>query len=78
MGTSVRTLHRRLSNEGLTYQAIIDEVRVELARDLLQNTDLQIGSISRSVGFGDPAHFARMFRRLGGLSPRAFRRATQD
>lgn len=76
--TSVRTLHRRLSKEGRTYQAIIDEVRFELARDLLQNTDQQIGSISRSVGFGDPAHFARMFRRIGGLSPRDFRRALRE
>jgi AraC-like DNA-binding protein len=73
MGVAVRTLHRRLSKAGLTYQEIVDDVRFESACDLLQNTNLQIGSVSRSVGFDDPSHFSRMFRRVGGLNPVEFR-----
>ena len=75
MGTSVRTLARRLSDHGLTYRALVDEVRLEAAKDLLVDTDARIGDVARSVGFDDPAHFSRMFRRIGGLSPREFRTA---
>ena len=43
------------------------------ARDLLQNQSLRIGDVSRLVGFEDPPHFTRMFRRVAGVSPRQFR-----
>jgi AraC-like DNA-binding protein len=73
MDTSVRTLARRLSEFGLTYRALVDEVRFDAAKDVLLDTDARIGDVARSVGFDDPAHFSRMFRRIGGLSPREFR-----
>jgi len=34
--------------------------------------------IGHAVGFDDPAHFARMFVRIAGLSPREYRKATQN
>jgi len=75
MDTSVRTLARRLSDCGLSYRTLVDEVRFEAAKDLLVDTDARISDVARSVGFEDPAHFSRMFRRIGGLSPREFRKA---
>jgi len=75
MGTSVRTLARRLSESGLTYRALVDEVRFDAAKDVLVDSDARIGDVARSVGFDDPTHFSRMFRRIGGLSPREFRTA---
>ena len=77
MGTSERTLARALSSRGLTYGAVIDEVRFNVAAELLRETDARISEISLSVGFDDPAHFARMFRRIAGLSPREYRGATE-
>ena len=77
MGTSVRTLARRLKASGLTYRAVIDEVRFNAAKELLSDTSARISDVASSVGFDDPAHFARMFRRIGGLSPRDFRRAAE-
>jgi AraC-like DNA-binding protein len=76
IGTSERTLARALSSRGLTYGAVIDEVRFNVAAELLRETDARITEISLSVGFDDPAHFARMFRRIAGLSPREYRGAT--
>ena len=78
MDTSVRTMARKLSECGVSYQAVVDEVRFDVARKLLRDTDQSIGSISRSVGFGEPAHFTRMFRRIAGLSPRQFRYQTNS
>jgi len=77
MGTSVRTLARRLSAHDLTYGALVDQVRFDLARDMLADTDAKVVDVAGSVGFGDPAHFARMFRRIAGLSPSEFRAAVQ-
>jgi AraC-like DNA-binding protein len=78
MDTSVRTLARRLSDCAVTYQSVIDQVRFQAARELLQDTDLRITDVGIAVGFDDSANFARMFRRIGGLSPRQFRRATHQ
>lgn len=77
MGTSVRTLARRLEDFDLTYRTLVDEVRFDAAKDLLVDTDARISEVARSVGFEDPAHFSRMYRRIAGLSPRDFRKAVQ-
>ena len=74
MDTSVRTLARRLRDCGVTYGALIDQVRFNEARELLQDTDLRITDVGIAVGFDDSTNFARMFRRIGGLSPLQFRR----
>ncbi len=73
MNTSVRTLTRRLSGYGLTYGTLIDGMRFNAAKRLLQNPDVRIGDIAHSVGFKDQADFTRMFHRVGGLSPKKFR-----
>jgi len=73
MNTSVRTLTRRLSGYGLTYGTLIDGMRFNAAKKLLQNPDVRIGDIAHSVGFKDQADFTRMFHRVGGLCPKEFR-----
>jgi AraC-like DNA-binding protein len=75
MGVSERTLARRLSACGLTYHTLIDEIRFTEAKKLLQEPDARIADVALSVGFDDQSHLTRMFRRLGGISPREFRKA---
>lgn len=43
------------------------------ARRQLAYTSLQVASIAYTLGYADPAHFSRVFSRVEGLSPRAFR-----
>jgi len=73
MDTSLRTLKRRLSASGTSYRMVVDELRFNEAKKLLENANARIIDVASAVGFDDPAHFARMFRRVGGLSPREFR-----
>ena len=47
--------------------------RVERARRMLEETDLPLSDIGLAVGFSDHSHFARHFRRLMGMTPRAAR-----
>ena len=75
LGTSERTLARRLSAQDLTYGSLMDDLRFTRAKELLQNSDQQIGEIALSVGFQDQSNFNRMFRRMSGISAKQFRNA---
>jgi AraC-like DNA-binding protein len=68
---SVRTLARRLADEGTTHQAIVDSVRAERAEQYLRagHTVLEVAQL---VGFADESAFNRAFRRWHGCSPRAW------
>jgi len=77
IGISERTLVRQLSSRGLTYGTIVDEMRFTLAAELLRETDAKIIEVALSIGFDDAGHFARMFRRVAGVSPREFREAVR-
>lgn len=71
---SVRTLCRRLSAEGTTFQAIKDEVRRDLAIQRLTRTTDPIAEIAFDVGFDNPTAFHRAFRHWTGSTPNAYRR----
>jgi len=47
--------------------------RMEIASKMLVNTDLTIGNIARSVGYADPLLFSKIFKRIKGMSPKAYR-----
>jgi AraC-like DNA-binding protein len=76
MGVSERTLARRLSVYGRTYGELIDEIRFVEARKLLQESRTPINDVAVLVGFADQTNFARMFRRMGGISPTDFQKMT--
>jgi len=73
-GMSPRTLQRRLAEVGLSYRALVDQARFEVAVPLLTGTNATSTEIAREAGYRDPSHFARAFRRLTGCSPREYRR----
>lgn len=57
--------------------AWVAERRMAEARRLLLETDRDMTSIGGEVGYGDPSYFARQFRRMHGVTPRAWRGAHQ-
>jgi AraC-like DNA-binding protein len=78
MGTSVRTLTRRLSAEGLTYGKLIDDLRFQVAKQYLENPDMRVMDVAQAIGFSDQGDFTRMFRRVGGFTPKVFRKTVQS
>jgi AraC-like DNA-binding protein len=74
MGTSVRTLQRRLRARGLTYAGVVQQARCLAARRMLEDRRRRIGEIARALGYSDHAHSTRAFQRWTGLAPREFRR----
>ncbi|HSV54326.1 MAG TPA: AraC family transcriptional regulator [Burkholderiaceae bacterium] len=76
LGLSVRTMHRRLAEEGLGFQAIADQVRQAIAGSLLRDSPLSIDEIAVRVGFSEAANFRKAFRRWTGISPTQYRQRT--
>jgi AraC-like DNA-binding protein len=58
---------------GLTFTDYLGRVRVEKAKNLLQNPNLRISEIAYTVGFQSLTHFNRIFRKITGEAPTAFR-----
>lgn len=73
-GTSLRTLQRRLSEYGLSYSDLIQQLRYEAATEMLGDGELKIIDISQELGWPDPSHFSRAFRKYAGISPREYRK----
>ena len=53
---------------------IVDAVRLRHAKRLLQRPDLPMTEIAFRLGYSDPAHFTRAFRRLAKITPTHYRR----
>lgn len=69
-----RTLNRRLHAEGTTFQAVLDDVRFEVARQLLVHTNMGLDDIAASLGYAAVSPFMRTFRRWCGMTPGQWRR----
>ena len=70
--SSVRSFQRRLAQHGLTYSKLLEQTRMEVARDLLGKEESKIIDISYAVGYTDPSHFTRAFRRVHGVTPKEY------
>lgn len=59
---------------GKTFNELVLERRMHLARSLLLGSSKQVGEIAGLCGFADEAYFSRRFRQAHGLPPGQFRR----
>jgi AraC-like DNA-binding protein len=73
LGLSLRTLHRRLAEEGQSYQSILNSMRQAVATEFLEKTRLGIEQVAERVGFSDAISFRKAFRKWTGRSPSDFR-----
>lgn len=69
-----RTLNRRLKAEGTTARKLADEMRFEVARQLLAETGLELSAVAAALDFSEPAAFNHAFRRWAGCTPSEWRR----
>ncbi len=74
LNQSPRSLIRHLAERGSSYQALVDEVRLALAQDLLWHSDLPVAAIAERLGYSEPANFGRAVRRWSGKTPGQLRR----
>jgi AraC-like DNA-binding protein len=73
LGMSGRTLQRRLADEGVSYQQLLDDARKEGAGRYLNEPTLAICEVAYLLGYSEPAPFHRAFKRWYGMTPEHFR-----
>lgn len=70
---STRTLQRRLTEEGATFQQVLEEARRELARHYLLHSALELNETAYLLGYADANSFFRAFHAWEGTSPGQWR-----
>jgi AraC-like DNA-binding protein len=75
LGTSERSLQRRLREEGTRFADVLDGMRRELALRYVADPRLSLGEVAYLLGFAEPSPFHRAFRRWTGTTAAAMRRA---
>ncbi|MEO6574494.1 MAG: helix-turn-helix transcriptional regulator [Polyangiaceae bacterium] len=73
LGTSERTLQRKLREHETTFQNEVNLARIEAAKRLLLDTDTQLTRIALDIGCGSLPAFSSLFRKLTGEAPSAWR-----
>jgi len=74
LAMSPRTLRRRLQERNTTYQIILDEFRIELAKEYITTTSLSVDQIANRIGFSEATTFRRALKKWTGLNIGEFRR----
>ena len=78
LGTSDRTLTRRLTNEGTSFREILLKARLAVAQELLTTTTLSVSNVAWRAGYREPASFVRAFRKQYGHPPGQLRKGAQQ
>lgn len=68
-----RTMQRRLGERGATWRSACDDVRIDLAKEMLADPQLALAQIAFRVGFSQTSAFHRAFRRIEGVPPGHYR-----
>ncbi|MCQ1838272.1 GlxA family transcriptional regulator [Neorhizobium galegae] len=77
-GLTERTFKRRFTAAaGVSPIAYVQRLRIEEAKRRLEGTEASVDEISWQVGYEEPAFFRRLFKRVTGLAPGAYRRRFQ-
>jgi AraC-like DNA-binding protein len=73
LGVHRRTLHRHLKAEHVTFDALVEAVRAELARELLADPRTPLSQVAATLGYADASAFSRAFRRWFATTPARWR-----
>ena len=75
LGLSARSLHRRLAEEGLTFQTLTEDTRREIAVGMLKEERYALSEIAFLTGYSEQSAFNRAFKRWMGVTPAAYRKS---
>jgi AraC-like DNA-binding protein len=78
LGLSTRTLQRRLTDDGLTFQELVEEARRELAHHYLKQSSLELNETAYLLGYKDGNSFFRAFHQWEGTTPGEWRNSQRE
>ena len=73
LNLSLRSLQRKLNNEGTGFKDLLENTRRELAMHYIRETHRPLGEIAYLLGFSEPSNFTRAFKRWTNVTPQDFR-----
>lgn len=77
--TSVSSLSREFKKvTGYTINNYIILNRLQTAKNLLSSTEMDINDIANEIGYDNPSHFSRIFKRYNNINPTDFRKQAQE
>lgn len=62
LGMNRRTLHRRLASKGLSYSSLLEQVRRDAAKRLVEINSIPLTEVAEAIGFGSLSAFSRWFQ----------------
>lgn len=74
LAVSRRLLQRKLQEEGITFQQVLDKVRKEVALDYLEHREASLAEIAFLLGFSEQSAFNHAFKRWTGSTPGEYRK----
>lgn len=77
LNLSVRSLRRRLADQGTSFRELLEQTRRGLAEDLLLTGGLTVDQVASRIGYADTPAFVNAFRRWTGMSPRRWVKANR-
>ncbi len=75
MAVSVRTLQKRLDDEGVVFSDLLRDIRQRLAKKYLRE-NYSVEQITYLLGFSEPSVFRKAFKKWAGVTPREYRQST--
>jgi len=69
LNVSVRTLQRKLKNENVSFQLLVDKTQKDLAINYVSDKHYSISEIAYILGYSEPTAFSRAFKRWTGKNP---------
>lgn len=78
LNMSGTTMQRRMQQEGMSYQVLKDDLRRDIAIDLLSDAATTVADVAHRIGFQETSAFHRAFKKWTGLSPGAYRTAERS
>jgi AraC-like DNA-binding protein len=78
LGTSARTLQKRLTRANARFSDIVQMERAKLAKQALRWSDCTLDQIASQLGYAEQTSFGRAFKRHTGMTPQAYRQHGDD
>lgn len=72
LGTSTRTMQRRLDAEGVSFRELLQEIKMRRACEMLSEGVATVTETTYALGYSSPSHFSRAFKSRMGVSPNRY------